>query len=442
MADLQARIRSWLYPWQWQWLQDNARWKVGLKSRQIGFTEVCSLEPLLHAMRHPGHTCYLVSTKVANARRQLLDRIKNRWLPLMRADKDLAVKVDGVEVYKNEIHLPNGSKIIATAHDPERLRGNDRSSYWMDEFAFWRKRIHEGLVDAVWPQIDAVQNDHGVLRLFSTPWTKEDNLFYEVWSNLQGRHDHFSRHKWDIHDAVAAAPEQFPFDIEGKRQKYPMDKWEREYLCVFLELGDRYFTRSELLERDEPWDGWRNWPVYMGVDLGKMNDFTSVVLLRKDPSNDRLVAGPAYMMRSVNYKRQRQVITALIEQHNPEMVNVDITAHQSFVDEMDAPATVKGLMGNRERKVDNTMDIKERVEHDRLRFDFDDTKLYDDGDFRQVRSQFLLDDLCKVQQTSTPSGKQKFDVPRDDTGHGDSYSALLLALEGAVNRGIGLFIPD
>jgi len=431
------RIKEWLFAWQVAWLKDQSPWKVALKSRQIGWTEVSALEAFLHGLRHDVHFCFLVSTKVANARRQILDRIKNRWLPLFQEDPDLKALVEGVKVNKNSIELPNGSKLIATAHDPGRLRGNTDSSYWFDEFAFWASRIHEELVDAVWPQIDAFQNRASVVRIFSTPWTQHGNLFWEIWENHDQTHEAFSRHRVDIKQAVQRDP-RFAFDIEAARRKYPKDKFEREYLCMFLTLGEMYFDRQELLARSLEGEPADQGSLYMGVDLGKTNDFTSIVCLRDGP--ERLEVQETYMMRSVSFKEQRQVIDQLISQHDPEQVNMDITAHQSFADNWEGTGSVYGLMGNRERKAENTMTLKNLVEEDQIRFAYQGAKLYDDGGFQPSPSRVLLDDLAKVQQSETPSGKQKFKVERDQSGHGDSYSALELALNAYNDHGIQVYV--
>ena len=437
MVDVAAKIREWLFPWQVDWMLDQSRWKIALKSRQIGWTEISAFEALMHAIRMPNHLCFLVSTKVANARRQILDRIKSRWLPILQTDPDISVKLDGVEVYKNYIELPNGSKIIATAHDPTRLRGNTDASYWFDEFAFWQSRIHEALVDAVWPQIEARQNRHSVLRIFSTPWTMHGNLFWQIWSNAPGHHVSFSRHKVDVYEAIRRG---LPFDLDAARAKYPRDKFAREYECEFLKIGERYFDRVDLLDRSyenglDDLDG----DLFMGVDLGKTNDFTSVVLLRDVAGH--MVVGPVYMMRSVSFSEQGRVIDDLINRHDPAEVHVDTTAHQSFVDDhWDGQEGILGKHGNRERKVDNTMALKNHVENGEISFAYDEAFLYSDGAFERVQTRFLLDDLAKVKQTETPSGKQRFEVPRDDTGHGDSYSALELALNAHSGGGIGLIL--
>lgn len=429
-SEILEGIKEWLWPWQVQWLEDQSDWKVSLKSRQIGWTEVCGLEALLHAIRHGNHYCFLVSTKVANARRQILDRIKKKWLPALKRDPNFAALLEGTEVYKNSIILPNGSEIIATSMEPERLRGNTNSSYWFDEFAFWPTRVHEGLVDAVWPQVEAPQNINSVVRIVSTPWSMGENLYYQIWEDPKGIHAHFSRHEWSIKDAIKANPEGFQFDLEAARAKYPADKWAREYLCQFIEMAQFYFRRSELLEqdidRDDLPDDLEDAPVYMGVDLGKVNDYSAVVLVRD--LGDRLIVERTYAMRSIKYNAQQDIIRALIRKYDPDECYIDVTAHQSFADTLGGG--VRGAMGNRKRKSKITMKLRQLVEQDKIRLNFDDAQVWDSqaGAFTRSQSRMLLDDLAKVQQTETPSGKQRFEVDRDEDGHGDTYSALLLAL--------------
>jgi len=417
------QIREWLFPWQTEWLDDQSKWKISLKARQIGWTEVISLEALLHALREDNHSCFLVSTKVKNARRQILNRIKARWLPALSLDDTLEPFVEGAEVYKNKIELPNGSQIIASANEAEKFRGNTDASYWMDELAFWPTRIHSELQDAIWPQIESKNNPDSVLRLVSTPWSVEDNLYAEIWKNIEGRHPQFSRHEWNIYDAVDKS-DKFEFDIDAARSRYPRQKFEREYLCSFIEVGNTYFDRAELLELEQSCDV-EGWDLYLGIDLAKVNDLTSIVPLYTN--GDEYHVPKVWLMRSVEYGQQAEVIDRLIEQLQPEEVCVDVTVHQSFPDLLDA--NVDGKRGDRERKAKRTESLKQHVEQSAISFDWTTYMREESSGFVEEPTNALLDDLCKVQQSETPSGKVRYEAPRDDSGHADSYSALLLALE-------------
>lgn len=433
MSEVLEQTEQWLYPWQLEWLRDRSSWKIALKARQIGWTEVIALEALLHAARHPRHTCFLVSTKVANARRQILNRIKHRWLPLLQEDADLAALLVGADVNKNETRLPNGSLIVASAYDPGRLRGNESSSYWFDEIAFWPSRIHEGLVDAVWPQIQSAANPHAVLRKVSTPWTKGENLYYRVWSNRDGQFSQFSRHHVDIKEAIARG---LPMDFERLEAQTPVDKLNREYLTQFARFGDGYWSREALLEldRDEPPPELEDAPLYVGIDLGKVNDFTSVVGLRG--RKGRAYIDRTRIMRSVDYNDQADIVGDLLREWNPRQTVVDVTSHPSFLDFLYdqnglASSAIRGVQWSRIWKVKWTEQLRDHTEDETIHFDFDAVQAWDDSreQWRNHPTRQLLEDLCAVQQGETSGGNQTFKAPRDDDreGHADSWAATLCA---------------
>lgn len=79
--------------------------------------------------------------------------------------------------------------------------------------------------------------------------------------------------------------------------------------------------------------------------------------------------------------------------------------------------------------------IKKATEGGALVFEFEAASLWDAQAqmWTQTPSRILLDDMARVVQGQTPSGKVRFDVPRAKVGgvaqdgHGDSFSALLLA---------------
>jgi len=433
--EVQRRIRDWLYPWQEQWLDDPSAWKIALKARQIGWSEIASFEALLHGAKHPGHTCFLVSTKVENARRQLLDRIKSRWLPAMQQDPDFRTLLSGAKVNKNSIQLPNGSAVVAAAHKPERLRGNESSSYWFDEIAFWPTRVHEGLVDAVWPQIHSAANPHAVVRLISTPWTKTDNLYHDIWTDADGSYGQFSRHHVDIKEALRRAPQQLGLDFDRLQRQTPRAKLNREYLTQFAEFGDGFWSRAQLLDLADDGESAGDGPLFAGVDLAKVNDHTSVVLLRDGAS--RLHVEETRLMKSTDYNRQADVLAEWIRRVDPRAVMIDKTAHPSFVDFMRSQPGVDedaigGVSWTRDWKVNWTTTLRDHTEQGSITFDFDAVQAWDrERDiWTSHPTRQLLDDLCSVQQGSTAKGHQTFEAPRDTDrgGHADGWAAMLCAL--------------
>lgn len=425
---LKNALSAALFPYQQKWIADKSKYKVWLKSRQIGGSEAAAVEILLHAIAAPkGHDCYIVSQTQKNAIK-ILQRIVNKWIPLFTSCMP-SLPWRSIDYLKAEIVLWNNRRIVAVPNDPASLRGNENCSYWFDECAFFAQRVMEQLEDACWPPVKNQLNKHGVIRAISSPWLKHNNLFHDICADPA--FEYFSRHRTTIVDAVR---DGYPFDIEYERNQLRReDTWQREYMCMFLTLGATFFDRDVLsaLKSNVEQSG----ALYMGVDLAKVADFTSIVLMN---ANGYVVQ--SWTMKSVDYTKQKRIIFDLIDNLNPVRVGIDVQKHLSFGEELKEWCDVKGkpeykrrihgLQFKRDKKVSETEDIKTKVEKSEIRFNFDNHWIWDErvSSFKRDKIAQLLDDLSVVKQEVTPGGKQTFTVPRTAaTGHGDAYSALLLA---------------
>lgn len=430
MSFVLKRVQQWLLPYQRRWLADTSKWKICLKGRQEGYTEVCALEALLHAIKHPGHDCYLVSSLRDNAAK-ILRRVKERWIPSLKLDPAFAQVLELEKDNTYEIRLANGSSIYAVANDPDKLRGNP-GSYWFDEFDWWETSKLEKIEGAVWPSIKSPlgQNKYNVLRIISTPLSK-GRLYHHIWTNKDGKHGQFSRHYTDIYKAVR---EGLPFDIEKERASMPHDKWRREYECAFEDFGGGYFDRDKLLALElEPTaiPAWAPTDTTAGVDLGKINDFSSIVFRQVLPVG--VIYRDAHFMRQVNYARQLDAIADLIRaDKDVAKIGADCTAHKAFGDFLREhfPAHVYEWHGNNAVKNRVVEGLRQEVDQEKARFAFERSRIFD----REARAwkpypgKPLLNDLSKVQQLQTASGKIKYDAPRDgNTGHADSWSATIIS---------------
>lgn len=415
-----------LFPWQQRWLADRSKWRSALKARQLGYTHVSELDCLLKALLTPGCDVYIVSTTVGNAAK-ILRRIRQRWIPALAVSGHPALRL--VKDAEAEIELGNGSRIYAIANEPDRMRGNV-GHYFFDEFGFWEKRKLELIIDAVFPTIENKINPHLCCTIVSTPFFK-DSLYYDICKKPM--YAHFSRHEIDIYKAVKQG---LDFDIEAVKGRITSDRWHREYCCGFLEGGTTYFSRDQLilLEDTSPYDRSRV-EIYAGVDLGKINDFTAVVILAKERGRMRVLH--TYLMRTIDYGKQAEIISDICASWNVESVAIDITKHASFVDQ--APARLRKIAVAQnftwDWKVEWVPRVKGAVEAQTLGADWDAASLWDEqlGAFGSTPSRVLLDDFARVVQGETPSGRVKYEVPRlkvrgaEQDGHGDGFSALLLA---------------
>lgn len=429
-----------LFRWQRDWLKDRSKFKVALKARQLGYTTVSTLEAAIEAAIHPGLSVYLVSTTQDNAKK-LLRQVRERWLPALQLCGHPGLRI--AKDSEDEIALSNGARIYAIANEPARMRGNP-GVYFFDEMAFWERRKLEEIMDGVQPTVASQLNPTSRFIALSTPWF-EEGIYYELCK--ADVYKFFSRHEIDIYKAVRQG---LPFDIDKVRAQMTSERWHREYCCGFLKGGTTYFSREGLLLLDAPKlitgiDPWARdlVEIFIGVDLAKISDFTAIVVLAKGPAGLKVLH--TYQLRSVDYGVQARIIAQVARAWKAVGVAIDTTKHSSFVDQ--APDELKSIAVAKDFtnkwKGEWIPRIKKACEGTGIVFDFEAASLWDSQAriFTKTPSRILLDDMARVVQGQTPSGLVKFDVPRTkiggvaQDGHGDSFSAFLLAFWLAGGEG-------
>jgi len=138
-----------------------------------------------------------------------------------------------------------------------------------------------------------------------------------------------------------------------------------------------------------------------------------------------------WLFDEVRFKSQKSAIKLLIAGADPDGAALDQTKHPAMVEEVVehfGTGAVVGLEGNRERKKNKTQDIQSHIESDALILGPTTVRMWSGGSVVEVEDDTLIDDLCMVEEATTADGNLKYQAPRGDEGHADSYSALLLAM--------------
>ena len=214
-----------LLPYQRAWVEDAARFKIGLWSRQTGKSFSTACEAVLHCLLHPGALWVVLSA----GERQAIE-----WMRKARQWAE-AVKL-AIEAYdelrqgqalmtRAEIAFANKSRILAIPANPDTARGYS-ANLVLDEFA-----IHEKPWDiwaAIYPSITNPLNGKKLLRVVSTP-KGMGNKFADLWF----KNPAYSKHKVTILDAKAQG---LPVDLDELRAGVDdPDIWAQEYLCEFID---------------------------------------------------------------------------------------------------------------------------------------------------------------------------------------------------------------
>ena len=86
-------------------------------------------------------------------------------------------------VWGGDIHLENGSKIIAAATSSSAIRGGSYNMILLDEFAFVPKNIAEEFFSSVYPTISSGKTTKVII--VSTPCGM--NHFYKLWVDTENK---------------------------------------------------------------------------------------------------------------------------------------------------------------------------------------------------------------------------------------------------------------
>ncbi len=149
-----------LYSYQRRWVEDDARFKIACKARQIGFTFAAAWRVVDKRLHNAGLTVWLSASE-----RQALEAMEH----IRRFAKELRVVaifeedfVQGTLVKQYTVRFPNGSRIVALPANPDTVRGF-AGDVVLDEFAFHRD------ADAIWRAAFATATRGFQIEIISTP---------------------------------------------------------------------------------------------------------------------------------------------------------------------------------------------------------------------------------------------------------------------------------
>src|SRR3990167_4987312 len=149
-----------LYPYQRRWVEDDSRFKIACKARQIGFTFAAAWRVVDRRLEQPGATLW-----VSASERQALEAMEH----VRRFAKELGVVaiyeedfIEGTLLKQHAVRFPNGSRIVALPANPDTVRGF-AGDVVLDEFAFHRD------AEAIWRAAFATATRGFQLEIISTP---------------------------------------------------------------------------------------------------------------------------------------------------------------------------------------------------------------------------------------------------------------------------------
>lgn len=419
-----------LLPYQRAFVDDDARFKIWLASRQIGKSMGLAAESTRDCAAIAGDMWVILSAGERQAL-EFMEKAK-QWAQAFEisvADYFEEREHSEALIKSAEIRWGNNSRMIALPANASTARGYS-ANLILDEFAF-----HDD-PDLIWrgiyPSISNPLKRQFKLRIASTANGK-GNKFYDLWSKL----NRYSKHLTTIHDAVAqglADKSGKPRDVFIQELREGLDDpegWAQEFECEFLDgsgvlLPYDLIALAESAEATEMGDPQLfaapgNRRLFCGIDFGRQNDPT--VCWTMEEVADILVTREVLVLTNVSTPDQFAILRSRIK----------AAIRTSF--DYTGPGVGLGDLAAKEFGVWDPADHKfGRVElctftpafkrelFPRLRQRFvAPTKI------RVPVSRAVREDLHAMQQVVT-NGQYNYWAPRTREGHSDRCTALALAV--------------
>ena len=407
-----------LYPYQKRWLDDTARFKIGMFARQTGKTFTTTLEiaeDLIDAEVTSRRTRWVILSRGERQAREAMEEGLKLHLRAMNvgfeAFTDDFRLSDNTVVKSLEVVTKNGSRVTALPANPDTARGFS-ANVFLDEFAFHADSRK------IWTALFPVISKPGLkLRVVSTPNGK-GNRFYELMTSPESAG--WSKHTVDIYQAVA---EGLPRNIEElKAGCGDEDAWAQEYELKWLDEASAWLSYDLInaAENDHAglFENYTGDPCYVGVDIGRRHDLFVIAVLEK--VGDVLWTREIIERKGATFAEQDFLLDDVMARYRVLRVCMDQTGMgEKPVEDAKArhgSTRVEGVLFTGTNKLTLATLGKEAFEDRRIRIPISDA---------------LRSDLHKLQKVSGPTGAPRFVAESDNTGHADRTWALFLAVNAA-----------
>ena len=404
-----------LYPYQQRYLRDNARFKAGMWSRQVGKTFTTTLEAVLDVLEAESQGRVARWTILSVSQARAIDAMDSGVKLHLRAFKQAFDAMElpfGVDELAQVVKLPGGSYIRAIASKPSTARGMS-DNLILDEFA------HHQDNRAIWTALLPVVSKPGLkLRVISTPNGVGDK-FHEIMTDPRSL---FSRHVVTIHDAVA---DGLPRDIDELRGAMnDPEAWAQEFECQFVDGASSWLTH-ELIGANADTaagrpDDYGGGPCFVGMDFAARGDLTVIAVA--EAVGDVLWLRELVTMRRTSFAEQLAELDRIMTRYHVVRAALD----QTGLGEMPVEEArrrhgmmrVEGVLFSPARKLDLATALKQRLEDRALRIPVDPV---------------LRADLHSVKREVGATGAPRLVAERSSAGHADRFWALALAAGAAAD---------
>lgn len=420
------------FAYQRRWLEDDARFKIGMFARQTGKTFTTCGEIADDALQHEiagRKTRWVILSRGERQAAEAMDEaikpfckafytvyesvLKGRREPVFSEDEFRVEAPQGEHaVYKAlEARFPSGSRITALPANPDTARGYS-ANVFLDEFAFHKDSR------GIWKALFPVISKSGLkLRITSTPNGK-GNKFYELWT---GKDQTWSRHRTDIYQAVADGLDR---DIDALRAALnDEDAWAQEYELQFLEEASAWLPYDLITACEHPEAGipglYQGGPVFIGNDIARRRDLWVAWVFER--VGDVLWTREIVEPKGATFAEQDMVMDELVARYRLRRLAIDQTGMgEKPVEDAErryGRSRVEGVLLAGHRPLDLATAAKQAFEDRRIRIP---------AGRPEIRA-----DLHKLKKVVGITGQPRLIADRDGDGHADRAWACFLGVGAA-----------
>lgn len=435
-----------LLPYQSRWVKDRSRLKLCEKSRQIGWTWATAYELVSRKSLVDARLDAWISSRDEIQARLFLEDCKSFANLLQLAAEDLGEKVIDEKGHSAFVlALANGLRLHSMSSNPDAQAGK-RGDRVLDEFALHpdpRKLYAIAYPGITWG---------GSIQVFSTH-RGSGNFFNVLVREIRekGNPKGFSLHRVTLEDAL---DQGFLFKLQAKLpaddERQGMDEaayfdfirrgcaddetFQQEYMCVPADDASA-FIEYGLIDQcrypaGEAWE-WsladaeaaraRGVEIYYGLDIGRVSDLTSLLVLEK--SGGRHLVRKRIDLKGVTFSEQEARLYPWMELARRGCIDATGLGMQ-FAERAArrfGASRAEGVTFTGPVKEDLAYPVRSAFEDGAIRIGFDDDA--------------LVSDIRKIRKETTAAGNVRFAADRGEGGHADRFWALALAIHAGKRAG-------
>jgi phage FluMu gp28-like protein len=402
-------------PYQTEFLQDQSKRIVLLWSRQSGKSHTIAAKAIWHSLSYPKTSSLIVAPSLRQSM-ILSDRIQDHLANLTPQQRRKWI----TKQQRTQILFSNQSRIIALPCSENLLRGYTAHVIIADEANFFQND-QDIFYSILLPMLSTT---NGTLIASSTPWNR-DSVFYRFTQDTG-----FRKYVVTCEEAVKAGlmTQQF---IDQMKQLLPTERFQREYESQFVEDVDAWLTQSLIVScidsNLEPYD-FQDMPkgeFYVGVDFGKEQDYSVVLVVEKFPNAAKMVHVHRFPLHTEFASVIGYVKSLQDRWQTVRAVYADITGVGGYIVEdmvRSGIQNIKGVNFTVQSKEEMATILREKMRTSQLKIPYVPTRRLEDID--------LTAELNIEKYELMKTGHLRFSHP--EGGHDDVFWSVALAVYASV----------